>query len=221
MEKHIYFVRHGESNSNVDGLHRGSGAMLTDRGHQQAEALAERIERIGVATIISSSYIRTVETSRHIAARVGLPIEESELFVERRRPSIAINRSIHDVEATTIMKKIFDGYAHENHRYEDEENFSDLRERGNAALEFLIAHPSQRICVVTHGIFLRLLFCAALKGKDFSGKDYQHTFRGLATDNTGVSHFIYRDRDGGEGGIGMEAEPRWVIVNWNDSSHLG
>jgi broad specificity phosphatase PhoE len=216
MEKHIYFVRHGESNSNVDGLHRGPHATLTERGHEQAAALAERIERIGVDALVSSSYLRTLETAEHISTRLGLPVEQSELFVERRRPSIALNRAISDPEAKTVMQKIFEGYADENHRHSDEENFEDLRERGNAALDFLIAHPAQRICVVTHGLFLRLLFCAALNGTNFSGRDYQRTFVGLETSNTGVSHFVYKTDP-----FSLSGAQKWIVVNWNDSSHLG
>lgn len=215
MEKHVFFVRHGESNSNVDGVHRGSKAELTEKGIQQARDVASRIKRIGVDTLISSPYLRARQTAEIISEACHLSIEESDLYIERRRPSSVHGLPHSNPESRTIMKAIFDGYTLEGHRHSDEENIDDLKERARTALSFLAKHPSDKICVVTHGLFLRVLFASVLDS-DFSGSHLQNALKGLETSNTGISHFVLKehfDEFGGETG--------WVVNQWNDSEHLG
>jgi 2,3-bisphosphoglycerate-dependent phosphoglycerate mutase len=217
MRKYVYFVRHGESDSNADGIVRGHAASLSEKGREQAIFVAERIRKIGVDAIVSSPYIRTVDTAKAISEAIQLPIQENELFVERRRPSETIGLNYKtNAEHKTIMQEVFDGYAKETHRYSDEENFTDLRIRANAALDFLASYPKDRICVVTHGIFLRVLLCAAIHGEEFTGKEFQAFMRSAETDNTGVSHFMLEDDN-----FSSIPKQQWIIKNWNDSTHLG
>jgi broad specificity phosphatase PhoE len=217
MEKHVYFVRHGESDSNADGIARGQAAMLSEKGKEQARIVAKRIHKIGVDALVSSPYARTLDTAKAIAQEIGLPIEQSDFFTERRRPSGIIGSSwMTNTETRSILHQVFDGYKDETHRHSDEENFSDLRERANAALNFLANHPKDRICVVTHGIFLRVLLAAVLNGPDFSGLDMQNAIRSVEMDNTAVSHLVLR-----EDHHASVPQQRWVIKNWNDSAHLG
>lgn len=215
MEKHIFFVRHGESNSNVDGVHRGSKAELTEKGKQQAKDVASRIQRISVDTIISSPYLRARQTAEIISETCNLPIEESDLYIERRRPTAVHGLPHADPESRAIMKSIFDGYVVEGHRHSDEENLDDLKERARTALSFLASHSGEKICVVTHGLFLRVLF-ASVFDSNFSGTQLQNALKSLETSNTGISHFVLKEHfdefGGGEG---------WVVNQWNDSEHLG
>lgn len=214
-EKDVYFVRHGESDSNVDLVYRGKDALLTEKGKEQARIVAERIERIGVDAIISSPYPRTMKTAEAIAERVNLPIEESELFVERRRPSTLAGLPLKGSDALAIIREMTDGYLINGHRHSDEENLDDLRTRANAALGFLLAHPAQRICVVSHGMFLRVLFCAILDPA-FTGRDFRNAIDGISTSNTGVSHIRYQAP-----WQGLTEEKRWIVASWNDRAHLG
>lgn len=215
MEKHIFFVRHGESNSNVDGIHRGSKAELTERGKQQAKDVASRIQRIGVDTLISSPYLRARQTAEIIGEACHLEIEESDLYIERKRPTDVHGLPHAHPESRAIMKGIFDSYTTDGHRHSDEENLDDLKERARTALSFLASHSGEKICVVTHGLFLRVLFASVLDS-DFSGSHLQNALKRLETSNTGISHFVLKehfDEFGGETG--------WVVNQWNDSEHLG
>lgn len=214
--KEIYFVRHAESESNADGVHRGPGAMLNEKGLTQAQVVAERIEKIGVEALISSTYPRAKATAAPISERIGLPIEESELFVERRTPSVAMGKTFKDPEVREALTQMFAGYVDETHRHSDEENFQDLKDRALKALAYLEAHEKSRICVVSHGLFLRVLFCAAVHGADFTGKHLQDAFEALETENTGISYFKFDVSR-----WGPEERERWKIVSWNDSAHLG
>jgi 2,3-bisphosphoglycerate-dependent phosphoglycerate mutase len=213
MRKHVYFVRHGESNSNVDGIHRGSEAVLTETGRRQADVVARRMQDVGIDALIASPFPRAVQTAEAIAATCGMIIQENELFGERRRPSAVVGKARDDADIRSIMHDVFIGYASGDHRHSDEENFNDLKARAESALEFLEQYESERICVVTHGLFMRVLAIAALKS-DFDGKDLQAALTGFRTSNTGISHFVLVD-DSDHGGA------RWQIEQWNDSAHLG
>lgn len=216
--KEIYFVRHGESNSNVDGIHRGAHASLTDKGIEQAAIVAERIHAIGVDALVSSPFARTLHTAEYISKKTGLPIEECELFRERKRPSELEGRNRDEADVRKVTDAMFKGYSIPNFRYADEENLDDLRARAIEALEFLVNHPASRICVVTHGIFLRTLLCAAVHGADFTGRELQHSMHSFDTDNTGIFYLQYRKN---QWASENDNPMGWYVRSWNDLSHFG
>jgi broad specificity phosphatase PhoE len=215
MTKHVYLVRHGETDSNVDGIARGDTAMLNDLGREQAATVAGRFEGLKIDALISSPYPRTMETSRFIEEQLHLPIEESAFFTEYRGPSQRLGLHRDDPEMRALTHEIFEGYLIPGHRHSDEENFEDLKERALNALAFLAAHPKQHIAVVTHNLFSRILFCAAVFGADFSGHEMRMMTRGLQMNNTGISHFEYKSDP-------LDPEKyRWFARAWNDTCHLG
>ena len=68
VEFDFYFIRHGESESNVTlGIAAGANfdAPMTPRGHRQAEAAGKRLADEGVTfdKIYSSSLVRAVQTT--------------------------------------------------------------------------------------------------------------------------------------------------------------
>ncbi|MFZ1987637.1 MAG: histidine phosphatase family protein [Minisyncoccia bacterium] len=216
IQKEVYFVRHGESESNADGVHRGREALITEKGIEQAKEVAKRVEKLHIDALIATSFPRARVTAEHIRERIGLPIEENDLFAERRSPSVVVGRHVQDSEVRKTMYEIYEGYKDMNHRHSDEEDFSDLRLRANRALDFLRQHEAPRLCVVMHGLFLRMLFCAAINGADFTGVDLQRAIRGLEMDNTGISYFRLVSK------VWLsEEETYWQVVSWNDSAHLG
>ncbi len=70
----IIFVRHGHPNYKDD--------CLTELGHPQAEAAAERLKDEKINKIFSSSCGRAVETACHIAARHNLEITQLDFMRE-------------------------------------------------------------------------------------------------------------------------------------------
>lgn len=72
----IIFVRHGHPDYRKD--------CLTELGHPQAEAAAERLKDEKIDRIFSSSFGRAVETAEHIAARHDLPITQLDFMCEIR-----------------------------------------------------------------------------------------------------------------------------------------
>ena len=77
----FYFIRHGESESNVTpGVAAGANfdAPMTERGHKQAEAVGRRLAKEGVAfdRIYSSSMVRAVQTTQGMLRGMGQPDRE-------------------------------------------------------------------------------------------------------------------------------------------------
>src|ERR1700732_2713538 len=63
----LYIIRHAEPAYPDDAL--------TERGHQQARALADRLAAAGLDRVYSSPLHRARETARYTAERLGLALE--------------------------------------------------------------------------------------------------------------------------------------------------
>ena len=59
----LYFVRHGETNSNLQKSVVSFNDELTDNGRKQAQQLAERISTLSINIIITSPHKRTKNLS--------------------------------------------------------------------------------------------------------------------------------------------------------------
>jgi broad specificity phosphatase PhoE len=207
--KHVYFVRHGESDSNVDGIHRGRDAMLTEQGHAQAASAAARVAALSVEALISSPFPRAVDTARAIESRTGLPVVQEELFAEWEPPSSFIGQHRADPAVREAHQTLLNA-GDRDYRHEDEETFSELSARAQAALAFLEQQPSERLCVVTHGGLIVVLAGVIALQDSFSKENFSTMFRQLRLNNTGITYARYDpDKHG------------WQLVTWNDQAHLG
>ncbi|HTO54596.1 MAG TPA: histidine phosphatase family protein [Myxococcota bacterium] len=74
----LLLVRHCQSS----GQH--PDAALTEAGHVQAHALAERLCELPIDRIVASSYRRARATLAPLAGRLGLDLELDDRLVERR-----------------------------------------------------------------------------------------------------------------------------------------
>lgn len=209
MEKHIYFIRHGESDSNADGIHRGSEARLTEKGYSQAAAAAKRIKNIGVEALITSTFPRATETAAVIGDLIGLKLEQNEIFREWSESTNAIGLHRDDHVRKSAREAIFAAHHDPHHRHTDEETFAELSARADAALLVLKEHPASRICVVTHGGFLRAMVGAMTFGSDFTKKAFHHILLHFIVVNAGITYAVMEDESHG-----------WRVVTLNDRSHL-
>ena len=91
----FYFIRHGESESNVTpGLAAGANfdAPMTERGHRQAEAVGRRLAKEGVVfdRIYSSSMVRAIQTTEGLLRGMGQPdteFDRVDAIMERQVPA--------------------------------------------------------------------------------------------------------------------------------------
>ncbi|MEK7641800.1 MAG: histidine phosphatase family protein [Patescibacteria group bacterium] len=207
--KHIYLVRHGESEGNVGLYRQGPQSPLTEKGREQARVIAERFRHVPLDGFVSSTMTRAHETAEIISAVIGKPFDRSELFIERLRPSAQYGMPKKSPESAAIDKILLENYADPDFRFADEENFKDLDERAQKSLDFFLEHPGEHILVITHGLFMRVLVGKVIFGDQLTGKLCDGLFRAMKTHNTGLSIFVHDQEKGG-----------WVVRSWNDHSHL-
>jgi broad specificity phosphatase PhoE len=79
----IVFARHGETAANRRRLALGrADPPLTERGTEQAGALAHRLASLDVATVYSSPLLRARDTAAPIAAAAGADLVIDERLIE-------------------------------------------------------------------------------------------------------------------------------------------
>ncbi|MED5814047.1 histidine phosphatase family protein [Mycolicibacterium sp. 050232] len=73
----ITFIRHGESEGNASGLidTKTPGPVLTQKGQQQAQAVADKLGDNNYDAIYASQMVRTQLTAGPMSQRLGLPIQ--------------------------------------------------------------------------------------------------------------------------------------------------
>lgn len=208
--KLIYFVRHGETENNALGIRQGAEGPLTEKGRAQALATAKKFPKgKGLPQIIfASPYERTKETASIISEEIGVKVKYSELLTERRNPSEVIGRSGRDPEIRKIIDRIDNSYHVDDLRFSDEENFIDLKKRAKKLLIYIKGIPEERIIMVTHKIFLKVVVSYMLYGDKLTASQYNNLSYFNPINNAGIaiclytSHFFKKDE--------------WKLLVWND-----
>ena len=212
VEFNLYFIRHGESESNVTpGVAAGKNfdAPMTERGHRQALALGERFKREGVEfeRIYSSSLVRAVQTTEGMLKGMGLagiPFEKVEHIIERQVPAWRGRLAAEVITPDVLLMSAEKGKWFQP---ADGESFRTVERRASNWLEDeLLFNPEwstlpgiHRIAIIAHGHTLQCLFHYIM---NFD----QRFIDRVRTDNTSISRFRF-GRDG------------WRVISINDASH--
>ncbi len=218
MSTLVYIVRHGESEANAGPVRQGPESRLTEKGRREAEMIARRCAALHAEALIVSPYVRARETAEPVSRETGLPIEYSDLFAERRNPSVVYGVRHDDPVNIAANEAIRENFATPDWRHSDEENFDDLKQRAGEALSFLESRPEKSLIVVSHGMFARILMARVVMGERLTGDECERFIRALRMNNTGLSVLRY---DGTVEKPFEGAENPWKIIVWNDHSHLG
>jgi probable phosphoglycerate mutase len=190
--KYYFFVRHGQTNLNAERIRQGSEGGLTQSGIDQAERTGAFLEPFRIRKIYASPYERTRQTADIIAKHLHCGIAYSPLLEERHNPSEIIGKSTDDPNIKRIGEQIDLTFHSDDYRFSDEENFTDLKKRARNALRFLHRRPEHRICVVTHGIFLKMLVSYVLYGTHLHAPDWVRVGFFNPADNAGITLIVYR-----------------------------
>jgi len=146
----IFLIRHGETPGNARRIVQLPGIPLSPRGVAQAERLARRLEREGIARILSSDLARAAMTAEHLRQVTGAPVQFDPLLRER---------NFGDLRGTAYADLGFDmfapGYAPPNG--ETWEVFHARVDRAWALVQETAAATSGHLAVVTHGLVCRSL----------------------------------------------------------------
>lgn len=210
--KNIYFVRHGQTVANSGKTFQGATEELSEKGRDQAQTVAERFTRIPIDIILSSTYVRAHDTAKAIHAKTKVPLEMTDLAVERKRPSIIHGKSHEDKDAKLINATTFrEGWLARNPRHSDEETFDDVIDRARKLKKLLEERSEENIVVVSHGGFKRMFLAYILFGEDVTPQEMFKIYDTFEPSNTGITLYHY-DPD---------ASISWKLVCWNDHAHLG
>lgn len=140
--KTIYFVRHGECESNVKRLIAGSSddSPLTPKGYEQAQDAATELQGKQIDLIVSSPLIRALETARRISDLIGY---EGEF---RKEPLL----SERDFGVATGMPTAEGFKAIDSGEITDLETLEELADRQKLVLEFFRTLNAKYILAVGH-----------------------------------------------------------------------
>lgn len=208
--KTIYFVRHGESEGNVQKVHQTSDNPLSEIGRAQAKMVAHRFEHIAIDRLISSPYRRAQQTAAAISAVKNIAIDTNPLLGERRGPSQLIGLPHHSQLSLETRAHIT------THRFEDDGNWQHSDEetarafvdRAQAVLDWLSSQPQQRLAVTTHSLLLHMIVVNILSPQASLAAKYD-TFERFVIHNTSLTIAEY------------DAETHnWRLVSLNDHAHL-
>jgi len=208
--KLIYFVRHGQTLNNAKNIRQDDKGGLSDLGRAQALDTAKRFpkDRGRPQVIIASPYERTKETAIIIATELQMNIEYSTLLVERRNPSEIVGHGGGERDVRQIVDRIDKSFHDDNLRFSDEENFADLKARAKQLLEFIKHRPEERIMMVTHGIFLKMVAAYMTYGDDLTASEYNTLSYFNPMDNASMCICSYTNH--------WFKKDEWKILVWND-----
>ena len=217
--KSIYFVRHGESVHNAAKRFNELQTPLSERGIRQAGEIAERASKLSVELVVASTLKRAQQTAAVVAKRLGVNMESSAFFVEGIQSSRLLGKEVSGPEITEAHKSYHGNFTVPGYRFEDGENFDDLKERALAGLAYLEGRSEENILVVSHGFFMWIIAAAAVFGKDLTAKECQGIIRGFdLMENTGLTVLTFDAPS--HKAVGEMVSP-WQLKVWNDHAHLG
>lgn len=102
----IYFVRHGESQANVDKVFSGPNTKLTQKGRLQAKTIGKQIKTDGIIfdQIICSSYDRAVKTAKIISHEIDF--NENNIQYDNRLIELGTGDLTNKLEASVTLEQI-------------------------------------------------------------------------------------------------------------------
>ncbi|NBX85919.1 MAG: histidine phosphatase family protein [Proteobacteria bacterium] len=180
----FYFLRHGETDWNVEGRSQGQlpGIALNELGRQQAENAAKILHNIAFTHIVSSPLQRAMETT-HIINTRNLPVTTHAGFMERNSGSWQgkIKAEIYAMHGRTPPAGPLHG-PYDIPLPEDAETYPQMDARVEQALHETFANVAGTFLIVAHGgVFFSLN--KILRGQTMQSKNavpyhFHHTAGG-------------------------------------------
>jgi broad specificity phosphatase PhoE len=157
----ILIARHGQSDWNHEKRWQGhADRPLTERGREQAQALADRLAHIDLDAVYSSDLERARDTAAVVAESQGLELRQ---LPDLREVDVGSWSGLTRDEAEERFPEGFarwrDGYP----GWKDGETYEAMTDRVLRAVDEIAAeHEGGRVLVVSHGGPIRAMHAAAL-----------------------------------------------------------
>lgn len=194
----LYFIRHGESVSNLITQFAGSLDMpLTEKGRAQAAVTAEFLREVSFSAVYASDLMRAYDTGLTVAQSQNIPI----YGLEQLREIYA--GGWEGKQYSDLERDYSDSYGVWRTRIglavcPNGESVAQLQTRIRLCVEDVVAkHPNETVCIATHATPIRVMECVWTD----TPLSQMHTIPWVSNasvtiaeyDNNGVGRLVARD----------------------------
>ena len=152
----LYFVRHGESEANLQEVfsNRGLKHGLTQRGRAQAASLAQKLAGCQVTRLFSSPLLRATQTAEILADGLGVPYEVADAL---REFDVGVLEGRSDPASWQVCHEVFREWmelGRWDRRIEGGESLNQIRERFVPFLEEVVTQHKDApggVVLIGHG----------------------------------------------------------------------
>ena len=199
-ETEIILIRHGETEWNSQQRMQGhSNSDLSSVGQAQIQALGQWMKNVPFDHIYSSDSLRAKQTAEAITQFSG---HELQFDQRLREKNLGVFEGLTSEEARERHPEVFRLFKTAGSKYviDEGESTQQLQDRALEIVdEIRIKHPEERVLLVTHGGFIRVVMKHSL------GLSLETPTRFLIR-NTGVFRLVWEDK--------------WLVSQMGGVSHL-
>ena len=199
-ETEIILIRHGETEWNSQKRMQGhSNSDLSSVGQAQIQALGQWMKNVPFDLIYSSDSPRAKQTAEAITQFSG---HELQFDQRLREKNLGVFEGLTSEEARERHPEVFRLFKTAGSKYviDEGESTQQLQDRALEIVnEIRIKHPEERVLLVTHGGFIRVVMKHSL------GLSLETPTRFLIR-NTGVFRLVWEDK--------------WLVSLMGGVSHL-
>ena len=199
-ETEIILIRHGETEWNSQQRMQGhSNSDLSSVGQAQIQALGQWMKNAPFDHIYSSDSLRAKQTAEAITQFSG---HELKIDLRLREKNLGVFEGLTSEEARDRHPEVFRLFKTSGSKYviDEGESTQQLQDRALEIVEEIrIKHPEERVLLVTHGGFIRVVMKHSL------GLSLESPTRFLIR-NTGVFRLVWEDK--------------WIVSQMGGVSHL-
>jgi probable phosphoglycerate mutase len=196
----IILIRHGETEWNSQKRMQGhSNSDLSSVGQAQIQALGQWMKNVPFDLIYSSDSLRAKQTAEAITQFSG---HELQFDQRLREKNLGVFEGLTSEEARERHPEVFRLFKTAGSKYviDEGESTQQLQDRALEIVnEIRIKHPEERVLLVTHGGFIRVVMKHSL------GLSLETPTRFLIR-NTGVFRLVWEDK--------------WLVSQMGGVSHL-
>ena len=196
----IILIRHGETEWNSQKRMQGhSNSDLSSVGEAQIQALGQWMKNVPFDLIYSSDSPRAKQTAEAITQFSG---HELQFDQRLREKNLGVFEGLTSEEARERHPEVFRLFKTAGSKYviDEGESTQQLQDRALEIVnEIRIKHPEERVLLVTHGGFIRVVMKHSL------GLSLETPTRFLIR-NTGVFRLVWEDK--------------WLVSQMGGVSHL-
>ncbi len=192
--KHVYFVRHGQTQKNLEHIHQGHDEPLTELGKQQARTVGEYFKDKQIDTLLASPFTRSIETASIVGEVLDLPFTQTDCVKEFLRPEPLYGHAHYSLATILYILGLF---VHSNDAAWDNygaENMFHIRNRILDTKRLIAEQSGERIVVISHAIYIDMFAQAVCADRSLKLREFVAAMFGAKRlKNTGIVSFKVDD----------------------------